>query len=445
MSLSRRGYSIVKADMTPKELDKIRKDLIVSPTNFMINKRTFFSLYLESKNKIYVPKYYGILNFGLPSVNKIPEGFPLDPNIKFLGELRKEQHEPVRCLLNACHNPLQMGGILNVFCGGGKTTMALYALVKLGTKALIVVHKNFLLEQWKERILEFIPDARIGLIKGKICDIEDKDIVIASLQSLSMKDYDESLFESFGTVIIDEVHHTSAEVFSKALAKTSFMYTIGLSATVNRKDGLSKVFIWYLGDIVFKLDKRTDCVYVKGVDFKEEDSIVEYNCECHSFNNKLNIPKMVNNVCGYTKRNIVIVDIIIDTFKNEPLRKMLILSDRRKHLELLYNMIAQNNITTGLYLGGMKQEILNECSKKQVILATYAIASEGYDQKGLDTLILASPRTDVIQSVGRILRDKPEDRKHTPLVIDIIDNFSIFITQAKKRKQYYKKCGWIIS
>ena len=80
-------------------------------------------------------------------------------------------------------------------------------------------------------------------------DVEGKDIVIGMLQSLSMKEYPEELFSSFGLTIVDEVHHIGSEVFSRALNKVNFKYSLGLSATMTRKDGLTKVFQWHLVDI----------------------------------------------------------------------------------------------------------------------------------------------------------------------------------------------------
>ncbi|GAI84958.1 unnamed protein product, partial [marine sediment metagenome] len=89
----------------------------------------------------------------------------------------------------------------------------------------------------------------------------------------------------------------------------------------------------------------------------------------------------------------------------------------------------------GYYIGGMKEEQLKESEGKKIIIATYAMASEGLDIKTLTTLIMASPKTDVCQSVGRILRTK-----HTnPLVIDIIDQHDIFVKQWQKRRKYYIK------
>ena len=92
----------------------------------------------------------------------------------------------------------------------------------LKVKTLVVVHKEFLVNQWKERIAQFLPNAKVGKIQSNVINTKDKDIVIGMLQSISMKEYDESVFSDFGFVIYDECHHLGAEVFSKALLKTSF-------------------------------------------------------------------------------------------------------------------------------------------------------------------------------------------------------------------------------
>ena len=437
-ALTKRGYAIPKSEIE-SVLDSIKKELSVSPfvpKGYKFGTKTF-KLYQESEKNIYLPKFYGIQKFGHPLTIKIQgEDIKLD----FCGNLRPEQITPVDKLIRACLDPNAMGGILNICCGGGKTTMALYTLTILAKKTLIIVHKDFLLEQWKERIGVFLPNAKIGIIKAKTVDIENKEIVLGSLQSLSMKDYDANIFSSFGTVIIDEVHHTSAEVFSKALAKVSFVYTIGLSATIVRKDGLSKVFKWYLGNVVYQSEKRKDNVIVKCVDFDDP------NCEKYNENpilctGKPNVAKMINNICDNSLRNNIIVEESIQAASQD--RKILILSDRRMHLVELEKLIKSKGLEVGLYMGGMKSSILAECGKKQIIVATFAIASEGYDQPGLDTIILASPKSDVVQAVGRILRDKECDRKNIPLIIDIVDVHEIFQRQAQKRQHYYKQCNWI--
>ena len=164
---------------------------------------------------------------------------------------------------------------MEIDTGLGKTVIALNIIAKLQVKTLIIVHKEFLMNQWIERIKEFLPDASIGKIQGQNISIS-ADIVIGMLQSLSMKDYDESIFDSFGFIIIDEVHHMGAEVFSQALLKVNTNYCLGLSATMNRKDGLTKVFKMFLGDIVHTEKRKTEnSVLVKVIDFNNNDE--EFN------------------------------------------------------------------------------------------------------------------------------------------------------------------------
>lgn len=319
------------------------------------------------------------------------------------------------------------------------TVMAIYLICQIQKKTLVVVHKDFLMQQWKERINQFCPSAKIGIIKAKQIDTQDKDIVIASLQSLSMKEYDKEVLNGFGFVVIDEVHHTSAEVFSRALRKVSFKYTLGLSATIKRKDGLSKVFMWYLGSVLFSNVKNTktdnvdiDCLYYY-------DPAPSYSKEVYMMGSKLNISKMLNNICEHEPRVIMIADKIKNIIDKEPCRKIIVLSDRRMHLSNIGERLLRLGISSGNYFGGMKQQDLKASEEKQVILGTFCMVSEGFDCKSLDTLVLASPKSDVVQSVGRILREEQKNRRNTPLVVDIIDQFSVFEKQALKRQQYYKK------
>ena len=121
--------------------------------------------------------------------------------------------------------------------------------------------------------------------------------------------------------------------------------------------------------------------------------------------------------------------------------KILLLSDRRNHLKIIFETINKiNKYTCGFYLGGMTENQLQETETKDVILGTFSMASEGFDCKyPLDTIILASPKSNIEQAVGRILRQEVKDRKFIPLVIDICDEFSLFAKQKIKRLNFYKK------
>lgn len=114
------------------------------------------------------------------------------------------------------------------------------------------------MNQWIERIHQFLPDATIGKIQGQVIDVENKDIVLCMIQSLVSKEYPSHLFESFGFTIIDEVHHISSQTFSNSLFKVVTKYMLGLSATMERKDGTTKIFKMFLGDVVHKVDVKTN-------------------------------------------------------------------------------------------------------------------------------------------------------------------------------------------
>jgi superfamily II DNA or RNA helicase len=251
--LGKKGYSIYKKDLTNKEQIYIRNELTVKP---YLPKSPAqpepFPIYRESPQKFYLPRYFGIDNFGDFCENKLPLGN--DINLNFEGELREYQINIVNKYLNFVKN--SGGGLLDVDPGKGKTVMALYIISKLKKKTLVIVHKSFLLNQWLERIQQFLPNARVGKIQGQTIDIDNKDIVIGMLQSLSQKEYPDNLFDSFGLSIYDETHHLGAEVFSRCMMKAITNYTLGLSGTMQRKDGLTKVFKMFLGDIVHKGKNR---------------------------------------------------------------------------------------------------------------------------------------------------------------------------------------------
>lgn len=436
--ISKRGYSLIKDELNSSELLSLRKELTVKP---FINKdypgdSNPFPVYLESHKKIYLPRYYGIEKYGLAQKNNIKNGDEI--NVKFTKDLREIQKNIVDTYLECANNI--GGGIISVPCGYGKTVISLYILSKLKVKTLIIVHKEFLLNQWKERIEQFLDGHKVGRIQGNVFDIKNKNIVLGMLQSISMKEYPEDAFDSFGLVIFDECHHLGAEVFSRALFKTSFKYTLGLSATPKRTDGLQKVFEWYLGKIVFQIKKRNqETVNIKLFKYYDEDesySKVELN-----FQGKPNTSKMMNNICNYTPRNELIVTEIKKTIDNN--RKVLILSNRKSQLESIFDMIG-DYCDKGYYLGGMKEKELKKSEEKQLLLATFSMAEEGLDCKDLDTVFLVSPKSNIEQAVGRILRKEVDKREKIPLVIDFIDCFSTFERQGEKRIKFYKKSKYTI-
>lgn len=432
-----KGYSIWKSSISVEDQQFIRNSLMVRP--FIPGspiKSEAFPIYRESPKKLYMPKFFGIQHYGEPLEIKIGDGDDID--LHFLGNLRDYQINIINIFMKNIdeHN----GGLLEIPCGRGKTVLAVHLIAKLKKKTLVIVHKEFLLNQWIERINQFLPNAKIGRIQGQTIDIEDKDIVIGMLQSLSMKEYPEDMFKSFGFTIVDECHHISSEIFSRSLSTIVTKYTLGLSATMKRKDGLSKVFKMFLGDIIYKEKRDTnDPVLVKAIEYKTNDE--EYNSTDYDYRGNPAFSKMITKICSFSYRTEFIIDVIKNELDLNSKQQIMVLAQNKNILNYLYKAISSRNIAdVGYYIGGMKQEKLKLSEKKTIILATYAMAAEALDIKTLTTLVLASPRTDITQAVGRILRVKHDN----PLVIDIIDQHDVFKKQWGKRKLYYKKCGYKI-
>lgn len=435
------GYGIEKKT-NENLVNELKEDLTVIPKNFNTTEKTKFAIYSENNKRIYIPRYYGLQKFGVPKINKLNDGLDC-PDLIFNGELRDQQKEPVNNFIEAAKDPLKMGGIISVPCGFGKTIMAVYIACYFKKKTMFVSHKDFLNQQFLESVKQFVPNAKIGKIKQSKVDVENKDFVIASLQSLAMREYDINIFKDFGLVIIDEVHHTGAEVFSKAFKYMNVKMILGLSATLNRKDGLRKVFENYIGKSVYKhVDNEKIEVNVEM--HKYFDTNIDYCNNLLLWNGKPNSAAMINNICKYEKRSLFIFDLVINILKKESKRKILILSERRNQLKYFEKLFDNTDYSIGYYIGGLSQDVLDISSKKQIILATYQMAAEGMNIPTLNTVIFASPISDIQQAIGRILREKPSERKYIPLCIDIWDQFSLFIVKGFTRIKYYKKNNYTI-
>ena len=432
--LGNKGYTILKTELSIKHQLALKEMLMVKPyvPGSPVQVQKTFPAYRESDKKIYIPRYFGEEIFGKAKTIKITEGN--DINLEFKGSLRDYQVPIAQTYLN--HVKDGGGGLLELYCGAGKTDTTISIIGDINKKTLIIVHKEFLMNQWIERINRYYPNARIGKIQGKIIDIDNKDIVLAMLQSLSMKDYPSTMFDSFGFTIIDEVHHISSEVFSCALFKLVTKYMLGLSATMNRKDGTTKVFKMFLGEVVYKLERSKDVeVVVRGITYQSNDE--EFNELELDFRGQTAASKMLSKICNYNYRSEFILKVLRDMIQENPKQQIMMIASYKNILSYMFDAIRHHNIcSVGYYVGGMKETALKESETKQVVLATYSMASEALDIKSLTTLFMITPMTNIEQSVGRILRQKHD---FLPIVVDIIDSHDNFQRQWIKRKSFYKK------
>jgi superfamily II DNA or RNA helicase len=340
------------------------------------------------------------------------------PMMKFTGILRPHQKEALESFNG--------NGVLCLPCGAGKTATAIAIACQLKRKTIIIVHKEFLANQWRERISQFCTSSQVGLIQGDTWDVDGKDFVIAMIQTLCVREHSREQFKMFGLVIVDEAHHVGAPAFSKTMFKMTPEFTLGLTATPERKDGLTCILYWFLGKIFYEMNSVSHIPEVHKIDFdhhsyKEGPILNKFG--------KVSMAHMVNKLVDIPERNELILKHLRDAISRG--RKILLLSDRRGHCEWFYENLGPE--VSGLYLGGMKQEEHERASQKQVIVATFTLAYEGLDIPELDTLFLVTPHSDVKQAVGRIMRSNTGTKE----IFDFVDKWSIFSNMFYRRKKMY--------
>lgn len=341
------------------------------------------------------------------------------------------------------------------------TICALYLAHIFKLKTLVIVHKSFLLNQWIAKAKEFmgLNDEDIGIIKQNKCIVENKSIVIGMIHTIAKRDYVD-VFNKFGFVIYDEAHHICCRFFSKAPMKIGGSKTLALTATPYRGDKLIKVMYWLTGGTIYqeqaKINKN---VVVKLINYKSTYKKL-FATKQRWFNGKQrpDTGKMTTNLCKIDSKNNALVTMINHMRINEPERKILVLSYRIEHLHSLKKAVddlikedvdagfmEEDELLTCMYVSKTKQadrEIAEESG--DIIFASYQMAEEGLDIKHLNTVILASPKKNIIQSIGRIMRSMLKAGDVRPMILDIADDLDVFNKWKDIRKARYIKCKYDI-
>jgi superfamily II DNA or RNA helicase len=485
--LTHKGYAVRKDSLTPQQTEKIRKELTVAPkaaTRFAPPPDSF-TIFSESPSRFYLPRVWARGEFGDPQESILVDGDPIREDLKFVGTPYEYQKEIIEQFVQVGGN-----GLICVPCGRGKTFMAISIAARIGRKFMVVVDKEFLLQQWSGELQALMPGIRIGIIqesKKQIDVVETKPVVftipelkeklralglkvggtkdellarlreaegeakpapvlkydccIAMIQTLVQRDFAESDFRSFGLSIFDECHHLGAAHFSRALGKVQTKFMLGLSATPVRDDGLTKVFEWFIGKPVYweKVREADPDVIVRKVAFDSDDPV--YSNEPRDFRGEVALATLLTQILEYEPRNEKIDEIMAELVARAD-RRILVLSDRKTHLERIEKGLPKGT-TVSYYIGGMKEEVRESGARTaQVLLGTYAMASEAMNIKTLNTMLMASPRRKIEQSTGRILRVQKADRKVQPLIVDVVDSHDLYKKQWLKRRVYYKKCAY---
>ena len=375
----------------------------------------------------------GLITIPIGRLDLIPESYeivdkrinvPVEfPEFKF--PLRESQEEVYTAIEDNC--------IINAWVSWGKTFTGLAIAGKLGQKTLVVTHTVPLRNQWAaevEKVYGFKP----GII-GSGNFNTSTPIVIGNTQTLFRNL--EKLRKEFGTIILDEMHHVSSPTFSKIIDSNYCRYKIGLSGTIERKDGKHVVFRDYFGNTVYKPPKENFMtpsvhIYKSEVRFMDGARIPWANRVTNLANNEEYRHSIAMIAAYYAKRG----------------HKVLVVSDRVGFLKACAELTGEKAIcVTGEVPHEDRQKYLDEIlyGDKNVLYGTQAIFSEGISVNSLSCLILGTPINNeplLTQLIGRVIRKQEE--KLDPVIVDIHLKGKTASSQASNRMGYYIKQGYKI-
>jgi len=376
----------------------------------------------------------GLVTIPVGRMDLIPDGYEIvDSRINMPVELPRFKHD-LRSSQKDVYDEVEDNCIINAWVSWGKTFTGLAIAGKLGQKTLVVVHTVPLRNQWTrevENVFGFTP----GIIGSGKFNISPP-IVIGNTQSLYRNI--PRVSKEFGTVILDEMHHVSSPTFSKVIDTSYARYKIGLSGTIERKDGKHVVFRDYFGNKVIKPPKEnymTPKVHVYRSDIRFMDGA------------KTPWATKVTEL-SYNEEYLHSVAMLAAVYAEKNGHKVLVVSDRVHFLQTCAKLAGDRAICiTGEIPHEDRETLMSKITtgEANILFGTQAIFSEGISLDDLSCLILGTPVNNeplLTQLIGRVIRKK--EGKKNPVVIDIHLKGNTARRQASNRMGYYMKQGYKI-
>lgn len=384
--------------------------------------RTFCALE-EDEEYLHVPR-----GFPLPErlkrerwdVVKYPAPRRMRESCRFEATLSEEKNQPAAVAATLQALDLHGDAMLCLSPGRGKTVCALAIACERRLATVIVADRDFLLDQWEERIRRFVPGAgKIGKVKGKKLEIGD-NFTLVSLKTL-LRDPSAICPEQFGLVVFDECHVMAAPTFHRVIS--AFPHSrLGLTATPDRADGLQNLFKWHLGGEPCFRDTTNNAAatwYFRRLPelisektakaaglFRKIPGRFDRNGQQMFMLDRSKFDSLVSESPRWT--SIIAAD-LEKLHKTD--RQVIVLGTRVAQLEAIKVALAERGIRAGLVVGETKGRDRKEQFEHQIILATASLASKALDIDCLDCLVLLFPTRDEVflrQAKGRT--DRTEHR-----------------------------------
>ncbi len=442
--------SLIITDASPVFLSEVKTRLTIQNPVYLENQKMgrwqgetpeLLRYYRETPSGLQVPR--GLARQLISTAKRSAESYHIEDrrrilpevDFNFAGKLRPFQQEAVKAMLSRDF------GTLSAPTGSGKTVMALAMIAQRRQPVLIITHTKELANQWVDRIGQFlqIPADEVGRIGDGKRTIGPR-ITVALVQSLFK--CAEEVSPLVGYLVVDECHRTPSRTFTEAVSAFDCRFMSGLSATPWRRDKLSKLIFWHVGDVIHEVPKeqlietgdvlRAE-VITRETDFRPySDPTTEYS-------------RMLSELTEDRPRNELIAQDVAREASNGG-GISLVLTDRKSHADIIRDLLARQGVESRLLTGdvknGERRQVVEDLNagKVKVLVATGQLIGEGFDCKALITLFLATPiRFDgrVLQYLGRVLRPAPG--KKSAKVYDYVDSkVGVLKASAASREGIYR-------
>jgi superfamily II DNA or RNA helicase len=360
--------------------------------------------------------------------------------IKFVGSLRSAQRKAVDKLLKYDN------GVLHAPTAFGKTITAIGLICQRKVNTLVLVHNKQLVDQWQERLKVFAQGVEVGVWTGSKKKPTGQ-IDIATYQSLFNRSNNSvnGLVQDYGQVIVDECHHLSAPQFERVLSESHAKFIVGISATLERRDGHQPIIFMQAGRVRHSIKSDQGSRLVQRLEKKA--LLFEVPLSLISDEPKPHISEVYRWLMLHSERNKVIIeDIKLEVGKG---RVPIVLTERREHANIISKLLDDTGLKHQMLVGAMKKkqqaDVMEKLATTEVLVATGRFIGEGFDLPRLDTLILALPvswKGSLIQYVGRIQREF--EGKDEVKVIDYVDSRIPMLSRMfKKREKGYRALGLV--
>lgn len=464
----RQRYEVPVASVEPGMLSKVKRDLTFVHAE---TKQEVQAWRVDENGILYTPRDYGLRVLGLPEKERLSPGVAMTEKCRLTATLSEHlysQTKAIRVLTKGLRGrecadgtgPFG-GGLLHLPCGFGKTVVGIAEAVALGRRTAWLVTTEDLMTQTVERLAQHTGGtARVGIVQENTCDYVGKDFVVCMLATLHKRQYPPEFYDSFGTVVVDECHHIAAPTYAAALSKFRPKHLLGLTATPKRGDGMFPLVTHLIGPTLFSVQRNEDAsVICRMVEYRPQTPYPTFRVPNMNVKQNLMTNALIKD--EYRNRQIVLAIMrIMFMPSNKKPRQIIIFSSRVEHLKTLMTLVQAEvvratgkEVAMGTRFGSKKKKKKGPATDNDtapLIFASYQKTSEGLDIPTLDTVVRATPRGNVEQNIGRIMRELSgggggcKDDANFKLILDFLDNYNEFYGMGMGRIRLYQKFNYEI-